>query len=335
MQFGVRIPLLHDPSSPDPLGQTYALAQAAEEAGFDFISLTHHSFTPDCQTSAPFVIFAAIAARTSRIKVAPVIFLLPLYQPTAVAEQVATLDLVSNGRVIFGIGIGYRDYEFEGHGVDPRHRGARANEAMAIIRQGFTTGQLGFEGEHFRIPDLPMVPMPVQRSGPPMWVGGLSDAAMRRAARLGDGWISDNMQLLEPTAAMADRYRAFCAEEGREPFVVITRNAWVAETREEVEADWYQSVIDFHLGYRKAGYEMADPTGVYGRLENGQDVPLAEFVHDRTIAGTPADCIEEIRGWRDRAKADAVVFLLNEDAGFDKMMKAIRLFGTTVFPKVV
>lgn len=332
MKFGVRLPLLHDPAARDPYHQTYSLCQAAEKAGFDFVSLTHHAFSPECQTSAPFVVLAAIAARTTTLRLATIIYVLPIYHPVAVAEQVATLDMISSGRVIFGVGIGYRDYEYEGFGLNPRHRGARADEALTAIRGGWSTGRFDFQGKHFQIPDLPAVPMPVQKPHPPIWIGGLSDPALRRAARLGDGWISDNMQMLPDAAAMADRYRSFCAEEEREPFVCITRNAWVGRTREDVVRDWYGGAVDFHMGYRKAGYVTPDPAGVYDRLEAGQPVSLEKFADDRAIAGTPDDCATQLIRWRDQSRCDAMLMLLNEEAGYDKMIGAINLFGTEVFP---
>ena len=117
MKFGLRVPLLHDPAADDPYHQTYALCAAAEDAGFDFVSLTHHAFSPECLTSAPFVVLAAIAAKTRRLRLATIVYVLPLYHPAAVAEQVATLDLISSGRAIFGVGVGYRDYEYEGFGL--------------------------------------------------------------------------------------------------------------------------------------------------------------------------------------------------------------------------
>lgn len=332
MKFGLRVPLLHDPAARDPYHQTYSLCLAAEKAGFDFVSLTHHAFSPECQTSAPFVVLAAIAARTTTLRLATIIYVLPIYHPVAVAEQVATLDMISGGRVIFGVGIGYREYECEGFGLNPRHRGARADEALTAIRGAWTTGRFNFHGKHFQIPNLPAVPMPVQKPHPPIWVGGLSDAALRRAAFLGDGWISDNMQMLDDAAEVANRYRLFCTEAGRKAFVCITRNAWVSRTREEVVRDWYGGVVDFHMGYRKAGYITPDTAGIYDRLEAGQPVTLEEFTHDRAIGGTPEDCIAQLIRWREGSGCDAMLMLLNEEAGYEKMMSAIELFGEEVFP---
>jgi probable F420-dependent oxidoreductase len=332
VRFGLRIPMLCDPRAADPYHQTYVLCQAAEKAGFDFVSLTHHSFSPECQSSAPFVVLAAIAARTSTLRLATIIYVLPLYHPVAVAEQVATLDNISGGRVILGVGIGYRDYEFIGFGLNPRHRGARADESLTAIRQGWRTGRFNHQGTHFQIPDLPAVPTPVQKPHPPMWVGGLSDAALKRAARLGDGWVSDNMQMVSQVAETADRYRALCVAQQGKPFVCVTRNAWVATTREAVIRDWYGWVVENHLSYRRAGYPIPDPEGVYERLERKEEVNLDEFTQDRAIAGTPVDCVAQLRRWRAEVDCQAMLLLLNEDAGFDKMLATIELFGADVFP---
>jgi probable F420-dependent oxidoreductase len=332
MKFGLRIPLLHDSGASDPFHQTYALCLAAEKAGFDFVSLTHHAFSVECQTSAPFVVLAAIAARTTKLRLATIVYVLPIYHPVAVAEQVATLDMISGGRVIFGVGIGYRDYEYQGFGLNPRHRGARADEALSAIRTAWRTGRFNHQGVHIQIPDLPAVPLPVQKPHPPIWVGGLSDPALRRAATLGEGWISDNMQMLDQVADVANRYRAYCAAEGREDSVCVVRNAWVGRSREDVVRDWYGSVVDFHLGYRRAGYVVGDPEKIYERLERGEDVSIEEFTHDRAIGGTPAECVAQLSRWRARTDCRAMLMLLNEEAGFEKMLTTIDLFGREVFP---
>jgi len=334
MKFGLRIPLLHDPEAEDPFHRTYLLCQEAEAAGFDFVTLTHHSFTPECQTSAPFVTFAALAARTRKLRFATCIFLLPLHHPVAVAEQVASLDVISNGRAILGVGLGYRDYEFEGFGLSLKDRGARANESLTAIRGAWTTGRFNFQGKHFQIADLPAVPIPVQQPHPPIWVGGLSEPALNRAARLGDGWISDNMALLDDVATMAETYRTHCAEAGTRPFLVVPRNAGIGHTRAQVTREWFPSAAEFHLGYVKAylesGLEITDP--VYLKMLAGESVTVEEFTRDRAIAGTPEDCIRQIAAWRDRCGADAMLFLLNEELPVDGLVDTVRLFGREVFP---
>ena len=332
MMYGVSIPFMHDPSAKDPLHRLYRFAELAEEAGFDFLSMGHHVFTPDYPTSAPLALLTALAARTSRIKLASVIYLLPLYHPVAVAEQVATLDLVSNGRAIFGIGIGYRAYEFEGFGVDPHHRGARTDEAMTAIRGAWTTGKFNFQGQHFKIPELPAVPAPTTKPHPPMWVGGVSKAAMTRAARLGDGWISANMQPLDEILEMADTYRTLCATAGKPPFVCISRDSWVSETRDEMMRDWYPIMVKRHLGLKKMGLITADPNGLYERLEGGDAVDPNEFIKDRLIGGTPSDCIGQIEGWRERTRAQAMLMLMNKASTFEQVCRVIKLFGREVLP---
>ncbi|MFY9328114.1 MAG: LLM class flavin-dependent oxidoreductase [Georgfuchsia sp.] len=323
---------MHDPDAKDPCHKTYMLCQLAEEAGFDFLSIGHHVFTPDYPTSAPFAILSAIAARTSRIRLASVIYLLPLYHPVAVAEQVATLDLISGGRVIFGIGVGYRGYEFEGFGVDPHHRGARADESMAAIRSAWTTGRFNHHGRHFQIPDLPAVPLPIQKPHPPMWVGGVSEPALGRAARLGDAWISANMQPLDDVNALSSKYRTLCAQENKPAFVCISRDSWVAATREEMIRDWYNDTVNRHLGFKRMGFVTSDPKGIYARLERGESVSPEEFIQDRAIAGTPSDCIGQIRHWRESSGCQAMLILLSKKASFEKLCSVIKMFGTDVLP---
>jgi alkanesulfonate monooxygenase SsuD/methylene tetrahydromethanopterin reductase-like flavin-dependent oxidoreductase (luciferase family) len=239
--------------------------------------------------------------------------------------------MMSNGRAIFGIGVGYRDYEFEGFGVDPRQRGARADEAMAAIRSAWTTGRFDHQGKHFQIPDLPAVPMPIQQPHPPMWVGGVSPPALRRAARLGDAWISANMQPMDEILALADGYRGFCAEAGREPFLCISRDSSIASTREEL-TDWHGDMVNRHLGFKRMGFTQSDPKGVLARLENGEDVPPEEFYEDRVIAGTPTDCVGQIQRWKDSTDCQAMLILMSKKASFEQLCTVIERYGAEVLP---
>jgi probable F420-dependent oxidoreductase len=333
MKFGFGIPLFEEPGAPDPYARTYELCQLAEEVGFDLGTVGHHSFTPDTgDPSAPFVLLAAIAARTSRLRLATGIFLLPLHHPVAVAEQVATLDRISGGRAILGVGIGYRPYEYEGFGAPYHRRGRRMDEALELIRSAWETGRFGYEGSHFSVPALDLTPLPVQKPHPPIWVGAVARAAQERAARLGDAWISDLMQTLPVEQRLAARYRDFCTQHNRAPLVVLMRNGWVAPTREEVERDWLEPSLRFHLSYWRAGARGRDDEGIYERLERGEGIPLAEFANERAVAGTPEDCIAQIERCRELTGCDVLLMAFAGTRSYEKMRAVIELFGREVIP---
>jgi probable F420-dependent oxidoreductase len=332
MEFGFSIPLFEEPGARDPYARTYELCQLAEELGFYVGTLGHHSFTPDAgDPSAPFVLLSAIAARTSQLRLSTGIFLLPLHHPVAVAEQVATLDRVSGGRAILGVGVGYREYEYEGFGVPYRRRGRRMDESLRLIRQAFETGSCAFDGAEFSVPALELDPRPLQ-SPLPIWVGAVARAAQERTARLGDAWISDLMQTLPVEERLAARYRDFCSKHDRRPRVVLMRNGWVAKTRADVERDWLDRSLKFHLDYWRAGARGRDDEGIYERLERGERVPLAEFARDRAIAGTPEDCIAQIERCREATDCDVLLMGFAGDRSFEKIRGVIELFGREVVP---
>ena len=145
---------------------------AAERLGFDTVWLSEHHRTPDGMPPSPLVLAAAIAARTTTIRIGTSILVLPLHHPLRVAEDAAAVDLLSGGRLVLGVGQGYREREFAAFGVDRRRRGALLEEKLAIVRQGLAGA---------------VTPGP-QRTVP-VYVGGVTEAGLRRAARLGDGVI--------------------------------------------------------------------------------------------------------------------------------------------------
>lgn len=333
MRFALTIPAYRDPGARDPYEKTYELCRVAEEAGFDAGFMGHHSFTPGFgDAAAPFVLLAAIAARTERLRLGTSIFLLPLHHPVAIAEQVAVLDSISNGRAILGVGIGYRPYEYEGFGVPFRRRGRIMDEALELIRSAWTTGSFAYEGRHFQVPDLPVQPRPVQEPHPPIWVGAVARAAQDRAARLGDGWISDLMQTLPVERRLAERYREQCKVHGREPLVCLMRNACIAATREEVERDWLPGAVAGQLAYWKAGARGRDDEGLFARLEAGEQVSLEDFARDRAIAGTPADCVEQVRRCREATDCDTLLVSLGGRRDPAATRTAIERFGNEVIP---
>jgi len=310
----------------------------AEDLGFDFCSVGHHSFTPDGGTeSAPFVFLAAVAARTSRIRLVTGIYLLPLHHPAAVAEQLDTLDVISNGRAIMGVGAGYRDYEFDAFGVDIHSRGARMNEAMKAIRTAHTEGRWNHESRFWTLKDLPLQPTPIQRNGPPMWVGGSSDAAIRRAATLGDGWMSDNMINIAGEAERANFYRESCRATGRETGeVCILRTAWVATTRKAAEdavMPAMRAYLAHYAGANAGSGTLPWESDLMQRVARQEHVPIEEFTRGQALAGTPDDVIAEIADWRDTVNPDSMELMITGPGDYASVREMLELFGKEVIPQ--
>lgn len=168
--------------------EALGLAVEAERLGLDSVWTSEHHFVDDRYMSAQLVMLAAIAARTTRIRIGAGLYLLPLYEPLHAAEDAATVDLLSNGRLILGLGLGWRDEEFEALGIARRTRVARLEAGIEVLRQAWTPGALVTgDGEVFRYPSVSATPPPAQPGGPPLWIGALVEAAVRRAGRIGDG----------------------------------------------------------------------------------------------------------------------------------------------------
>ena len=174
--------------APDP-GVFREIAVRAEELGYDSLWAGDHiSYrNPILDVVVALSTFAAV---TERITLGAGIVLLPLRHPSVVAKEFASLDYVSGGRVILGVGVGGESAkDFEAVGVAVRERGARTDEAMLALRVLFGATPASFEGRFFRFEGISIEPRPARAGGPPLWVGGRSEAAIRRAATLGDGWI--------------------------------------------------------------------------------------------------------------------------------------------------
>lgn len=191
-----------------------AFPRRLEDLGFDALWTGDHVFMhTDRLHSLSFL--AAAIPQTTRIVLGTSIYLLPLRPVAAVARAVTTLDYLSGGRFIFGVGVG-GEYaaEWEACGVPRAERGRRMDEGIEILRRLWREERVTFQGRWATLSDVTMRPRPARPGGPPLWIGGRSDAALRRAARLGDGWIS---YLVSPRRfrESTGKITSFAAEEGR------------------------------------------------------------------------------------------------------------------------
>ena len=199
MDFGISTFVTDEGVRPDVLGK------ALEERGFDSLFLAEHSHIPVNRESPypgggdlprvyyrtldPFIALTAAAGVTSRLLLGTGITLLAQRDLIHTAKEVATLDLLSGGRVAFGVGVGWNREEMRNHGTDPRTRGALMNEQLAALKAIWTQEQAEFHGEHVDFDPIFSWPKPVQSPHPPIYVGGESSAALTRLVEYGDGWL--------------------------------------------------------------------------------------------------------------------------------------------------
>ena len=160
----------------------------AEQLGFDSVWLTEHHFVDDGYTPSPLVIAAAIGQRTKRMRIGTNLMLLPLADPVRLAEDAAALAILTDGRFDLGVGLGYRQLEFDYFGRKLAHRPSLMEEGVAILRQAFRGEPIRIAGKRFAIDGLRVSPKPAR--APRIFMGGMAEPAIARAARLGDGFLS-------------------------------------------------------------------------------------------------------------------------------------------------
>jgi alkanesulfonate monooxygenase SsuD/methylene tetrahydromethanopterin reductase-like flavin-dependent oxidoreductase (luciferase family) len=189
----------------------------AEALGFHSVFIVEHHFTGHGQVSASLNILSYLAARTSRIRLGTAVVVLPWHNPVLIAEQAATLDVLSNGRFDFGVGKGYRDYEVAGFCISPDEAARRFDEAMAVIRQAWSSaGRFSHHGECWNFDNIVVEPAPRQRPHPPFWLGAGSDDSIRRAARDGYNLLLDQLAPIDLTIGRVASFKAECVRIGRD-----------------------------------------------------------------------------------------------------------------------
>lgn len=191
-------------------------------AGSPYPGADHPPIPPETPLFDPFGMLSYLAAKTTSIRLGTNVYLLGLRHPFVAARAIQTLDWVSGGRAEVGVGAGWLRSEWTAAGLDPRTRGRRLDEAIEICKRLFREETIEHHGEFYDFEPVRFEPKPVQRPHPPIHVGGESDAALRRAARVGDGWLGLYHSLetvVEPIARLA-RFRAEIGEEDR-PFEII------------------------------------------------------------------------------------------------------------------
>lgn len=272
MKIGVVFPQTEFGSDP---GAIRDYAQTAEALGFTHIIAYDHvlganpdrpggwsgPYTHLTPFHEPFVLFAYMAAHTAQIEFAPGVIILPQRQTALVAKQAATLDVLSNGRLRLGVGLGWNSVEYTALNEDFHSRGARIAEQVNVLRELWTKPLVNFAGKYHTIPDAGLNPLPVQRPIP-IWFGGSVDAALKRAARVADGWLSTfrvfadaqrAIGIVEQALADNGRTRSDFGIEGRFGYGSGKPDEW----RKSLE-DWRNAGAS-HVSFNTMGANLTTP----------------------------------------------------------------------------
>jgi alkanesulfonate monooxygenase SsuD/methylene tetrahydromethanopterin reductase-like flavin-dependent oxidoreductase (luciferase family) len=310
------------------------LVEAYDRAGFHGYHVAEHHATPLGVAPSPGVWLAAVAQRTKRLRFGPLVYLLPLYHPIKLLEEICMLDQISGGRLLLGVGRGISPIELRYYGVDPEQTGAMYAEALEVILRGMTTKVLNFEGRYYTYHDVPMEMQPFQTPHPPLWYGlGRAEAipwAVRKRVNVVGNLPSPGMRVL------TDCYRAEWGVLGNDPaelpLMGVGRHVVVAETDKEA------------LEIARRGYKRWRASFMQLWIANGT-APSAHAIfpdrfedaeaQGRAVAGTP----EKVRDFLQQTVDDAGLnyllcrFAFGDITG-DEALNSISLFTRHVMPDI-
>jgi probable F420-dependent oxidoreductase len=303
-----------------------------EELGFDSVWMEEHHGIKDHYWPAPLMVLAGFATRTERVLLGTDVLVLPFYHPSLVAEQTAMLDVMSNGRAVLGVAIGYREDEFALFEAPLERRGARFEEQLEIMRRLWTEERVTFDGQFYRLAGATIEPKPIQSDGVPIWIGGWGPLGLKRAARFGDAWVPGPTARLEKLLSARTAYQGELRKLGKNPDaapVPLTREVVIAETEQRA-----RELAEKHLlvNYRdEYGGGWGHP--LIGKEDETAVDQFEAIARDRFVIGTPDQCIEQIQAFRDAFGVDHFICRLYfPGMPHEHIMQELRLLAGEVFP---
>ena len=288
------------------------LARATRDAGFDLFAATHNYLQSPIRAFQPLPLLSRLAPETGNMSLLTGVLLLALHNPVEIAEQTATLDIISDGRFILGVGVGTRDIPCAEFGVVPEHRGARTGESLQVIKRLWTEDEVSYQGQHFSLSGVSCGIKPVQKPHPPIWIGAGARKAIRRAARLADAWYPGTRTKLGELEHDLEYYHQCLEGHGRTApaELPLRRDVFVAADQE--------------TAMRDGGRYLRGPTSLW------KDV---EYNPDRYFMGSPESVVEEIERYRNRLGDVQWVFRVQwPGLPHKKVIEQVELLGSRVIP---
>jgi alkanesulfonate monooxygenase SsuD/methylene tetrahydromethanopterin reductase-like flavin-dependent oxidoreductase (luciferase family) len=346
-EFGIfhEFPRFKGQSDAEAFAQSFEQVDAAERWGLDVIWLAELHFVPERSVaSAPLVLATAIAGRTRRVKVGIAVQVLPLCHPLRLAEEVATLDHVSAGRLIFGVGRSGFPRTYEAYGVPYAESRERFAEVLEVLKRAWGSERFSFAGEFYNFRNVPMVPRPLQKPHPPLRIAATSPDTYPAIGAMGlPIFVAVRLGTIEELgpniAAYREAYRA--AGHPGEGEVYLRVPIYIGDTEASARADPEQSIMQF---YRTLGAQLEETATRSGaraieqRAERGQALQTISYedaLRGKVIVGTPASVTARLQDLIGKLGLNGVLAELNCGGLIpdEKVMRSLRLMCEEVAPR--
>lgn len=289
------------------LAEQLALVRAARDAGWNSVFAGQHFLSESLTHIQPVPYLARIAAEAGDMNVGVGILLLALQNPLDVAENFASLDVVTGGRLIFGVGLGYRDIEYEAFGIGKMGRVDRFEANLDIVLRLWAGEAVDTDLEWCRLRGARLSLLPAQRPRPPVWMAANSDAAVKRAARLADAWMVNPHATTATIRRQIELYRTSreSASSGPGDGLPVMREIFCAKDRPTALELAAPYLAEKYRTYAKWGQDKVMPEA------ESFDIAYEELAEQRFIVGSPEDCLEALLPWRDELGVNQFIFRTN------------------------
>ena len=307
MQIGFHLTPFWSPTDRTPtqiIDEAIEVVRAASRMGFAWVSMGHHWVSHPTIWPQPFPLVARLAPETGTMRIKTSVLLLPLLNPVDVAENVATLDHITHGRLILGVAIGYREKELETVGLSRKDRAPKLEESIQLMKRLWSGEEVTFAGRYTKITGARMGFTPYQKPHPPIEMGAQSEGATRRAARITDGVFFGPQVAWTDIRKLADVYRQARREAGHPDMGIVgaSRSLMVGKGKEDAARTASQYLEKTFNMYRT--WEMQEASMV--SLQLGSDRSLDDW----TVHGSPKDCVETLLRARDEMGLNRVGFTI-------------------------
>lgn len=290
-------------------------ARLANQLGFDSVTNGMHYSSAPFQTFQQFPFLCRVMAEAPNLRLNFGLVLLSLHKPLDIAEQLAVVDVMSGGNVIFGAGLGYRDVEFLAFGTTQQKRVKRFEENLEAIKRLWTEARADMVASHFELKGASVATKPVQKPHPPIWIGANADPAIRLAARLGDCWYVNPHNRMD--TMFPDEFPA-------------RREVFVAKTREEAVRLCQPFLAEKYKAYQQWGQSKAMPEG-----DNDLGVEFDELIRDRFLLGSPDEVAEQMLAFHKATGINHLIMSVQWPGMPQNMvLDVLHMLAEEVFPKV-